>query len=89
MLGYLYGKRMAQAIFRANLFQYKYPNILCPSYCSYLPAYEDGTECSETLAFKLQTPVNHPEESSQHSEHGKSLKSRIKSHAIFTASNKT
>jgi hypothetical protein len=26
--------------------------------------------CSETLAYKLQTPVNHREESIQHSEHG-------------------
>jgi hypothetical protein len=42
---------------------------------SYLLAYEDGTECSETLAFKLQTPVNHPEESIQHSKHSESLKS--------------
>jgi hypothetical protein len=37
----------------------------------------EQTERSETLAFKLQTPVNHPEESLQHSEHGESLKSRI------------
>ena len=29
---------------------------------SYLLAYEDGTECSETLAYKIQTPGNHPEE---------------------------
>jgi hypothetical protein len=28
------------------------------------------------LVFKVQTPVNHPEESAQHSEHGESLKSR-------------
>jgi hypothetical protein len=35
-------------------------------YISYLHAYEDGTECSETLAFKLKTPVNHPEESIQY-----------------------
>jgi hypothetical protein len=28
------------------------------------------------LAFKLQMPVNHPEESTRHSEHGESLKSR-------------
>jgi hypothetical protein len=28
------------------------------------------------LAYKLQTPVNHPEESKQHSECGESLKSR-------------
>jgi len=44
---------------------------------SYLPAYEDGTECSETLAYKMQTPGNYPEESVQHGEHGESLKSRI------------
>jgi hypothetical protein len=31
----------------------------------------------ETLAFKLHTPVNRPEESIQHSEHGKSLKSKL------------
>jgi hypothetical protein len=31
---------------------------------SYLHAYEDGTEYYE-MAFKLQTPVNHPEESIQ------------------------
>jgi hypothetical protein len=29
------------------------------------------------LAYKIQMPVNHPEESIQHSEHGKSLKSGI------------
>jgi hypothetical protein len=26
------------------------------------PAYEDGTECSETSAHKIQTPGNNPEE---------------------------
>jgi hypothetical protein len=31
----------------------------------------EQTECSEMLACKLQTPVNHPEESIQHSEQGK------------------
>jgi len=30
---------------------------------SYLSAYEDGTECSATSAYKIQTPVNYPEES--------------------------
>jgi len=39
-----------------------------------LSAYEDGTECSETSAYKIQTPGNYPEESIQHSEHGESLK---------------
>jgi hypothetical protein len=43
---------------------------------SYLPAYEDGTECSETSAYKIRTPGNYPEESIQHSEHSESLKSR-------------
>jgi hypothetical protein len=33
------------------------------------------TECSETLAFKLQTPLKHPEENIQRSENGESLKS--------------
>ena len=43
-----------------NLFPYKYPNILKPSHTSYLPACEDGTECSETPAYKIQTPGNYP-----------------------------
>jgi hypothetical protein len=34
------------------------------------------TECSKMLAYKIQMPGNYPEESIQHSEHGKSLKSR-------------
>ena len=42
----------------------------------HLPACEDGTECSETPAYKIQTPGNYPEESIQHPEHGASLKSR-------------
>jgi hypothetical protein len=36
----------------------------------------EQTECSETLTYKLQTLGNHPEEGTQHSEQGKSLKSR-------------
>jgi hypothetical protein len=42
----------------------------------YLLAYEDRTECSGTLAYKIQTPGNYPEETIQHTEHGKILKSR-------------
>jgi hypothetical protein len=37
------------------------------------------TECSEMSAYKIQMPGNYPEESIQHSEHGKSLKSIISS----------
>ena len=36
----------------------------------------EQTECSETLAYKIQMPRNYPEERIQHSEHGESLKSR-------------
>ena len=32
------------------------------------PAYEDGTGCSETSAYKIQTPGNNPEESIQKSQ---------------------
>jgi hypothetical protein len=34
-------------------------------------------ECSETSAYKIQTPGNYPEENIQHTEHGKSLKSSL------------
>jgi len=37
----------------------------------------EQTECSETSAFNIQTPGNCPKESTQHSEHRESLKSRI------------
>jgi hypothetical protein len=57
---------LAQAIFEPNLFPYKYPNILKPSHSLYLSAYEDGTEYSETLAYKIQMPGNYTEESIQH-----------------------
>jgi hypothetical protein len=35
----------------------------------------ERTECSEKLAYKIQTPRNYTEESIHHSEHGESLKS--------------
>jgi len=38
----------------------------------------EQTECSETSAYKIQTPGNYLEESIQHSEHGESFKSRIR-----------
>ena len=36
----------------------------------------EQTECSETSAYKIQTPGIYPEENMQHSEHGESLESR-------------
>ena len=65
----------------------EYSNILKPSHSSYLSAYEDGTECSETSAYKIQTPGNYPEESIQHSEHGGSLKSRSHIFVSFSIPN--
>jgi hypothetical protein len=41
------------------------------------PAFEDGTDVSETSAFKNQKPGLHPKDYSQYSKHGESLKSRI------------
>jgi hypothetical protein len=39
------------------------PTFIKPcSFYTHLPAYEDGTECSETSVFKIQTPGNYPEE---------------------------
>jgi len=37
----------------------------------------EQTECSETSAYKIQTPGNYPEERIQHTEHSESLKSRV------------
>jgi len=35
--------------------------LILVSFYSHLPAYEDGTECFETSAYKIQTPGNYPE----------------------------
>jgi hypothetical protein len=43
----------------------------------------EKTECSE-MAYKIQMPGNYPEESIQHSEHGKSLKSRRSLRSVDT-----
>jgi hypothetical protein len=41
------------------------------------PIKMEKIDYSETLAFKIKTPVNHPEDSIKHLEYGESLKSRI------------
>ena len=43
------------------------------------PMKMEETECSEMSAHKIQMLGNHPKERIQHSDHGKSWKSRIKS----------
>jgi hypothetical protein len=45
----------------------------------------EHTQHSKMLAFKLQKPVNHPEDSIQHSERSESLKYRI-THKVFVSS---
>ena len=44
---------------------------------TYQPMKMEQTECSETLAYEIQMPGNYPIESTQHSEHGESLKSSM------------
>jgi len=48
------------------------------SFPSSSTTYGDGIEYSKTWAHKIQTLGNHPKERIQHSECGKSLKSRRK-----------
>ena len=54
---------------------------------TYPPMKMEQTECSETSAYKFQTPGNYPEESMQHSEHGESLKSRMNSAVTYRNAN--
>jgi hypothetical protein len=42
----------------------------CAAYTTYL----DGTECSKTSTYEIQTPGNHPKDGIQHSDQGESLK---------------
>jgi hypothetical protein len=53
--------RGAQAIFRAKTFRVLYHTFsTAVTIHTYTPLKMEQTQCSETLAFKLQTPVNHP-----------------------------
>jgi hypothetical protein len=71
LLGCFYGKDLAQK--QTNLFLDNLTLVIISTYTTY----EDGTDSvfsSEPSAHKIQMPGNHPEQSIQHSEHGKSLK---------------
>jgi hypothetical protein len=67
MLGYLYGKRfgsknrLSQTLSHINTPTFPTPVTLH----TYPPMKMEYSLCSETLTFKLQTPVNHPAESIQ------------------------
>jgi hypothetical protein len=41
------------------------PTFRNTTHPSYLSAYEDGRDCSETSAYKIQTPGNYSQESIQ------------------------
>jgi len=43
---------------------------------TYLPMKMEQTECSETSAYKIQTPGYYPEKNIHHTEYGESFKSR-------------
>jgi hypothetical protein len=67
---------LAQAVFEPNVLP-NIPTILTLVILMPTRLWRCNRQCSEMLAFKPQTPVNHPHESIQHLEHSKSLKSRI------------
>ena len=59
-----------------------FSRIYTPTFFTYLffmstRLWRWNRQCSETLAYKIQSPGNYPEESVQNSEHGEILKSRI------------
>jgi len=60
-----------------------YPSNLVPVILPACTICEDGAECSETSAHKIQTPGNRPKERIQHSEQGESLKSRKLNPAVY------
>jgi hypothetical protein len=66
-----------RSLFSSQNFSRWLPKLFSNLVNHHLPAYEDGTECSETSAYKIQTPGNCPKENIQLTEHGGSLKSRI------------
>jgi hypothetical protein len=68
---------LAQVIFEPNL-PYGYPNnSQIQSFYTYQPMKMEETECSETSAYKIQTPGNYPEENIHHAEHDERKKKKI------------
>jgi len=58
---------MAQAIFEPNPFPNTptHTNLILSSH-TYLPMKMEKTECSETSEYKIQTPGNNPDETTQY-----------------------
>jgi hypothetical protein len=64
-VGIFYGKRLGLKISSqafSRIISQHFSNLV---HSSHLPVNEDGTECSETSAHKIQTPGNYSEESIQ------------------------
>jgi hypothetical protein len=70
MLGYSYGKSLAWNSLSQTFSHLNTPTHLKPSHSyTYLPMKMEQTECSETVAYKIQTPGNYPEENIQLKSH--------------------
>jgi len=52
---------------REVIYLYKYRSYNAPVNLPAYTTYEYGTECSETSAYKIQTPGNHPKQRKQQS----------------------
>ena len=52
--------------FSSQTFSCWLPKLFSNLVILHLPAYEDGTECSETSVYKIQTLGNYPKENIQH-----------------------
>ena len=72
-----------KANFEPKPFSYNTPTFLNLIHSSHNHLPMKMGECSETSAYKIQTPGNNPEESIQHLEHGESLKSKSIYYLIF------
>jgi hypothetical protein len=65
MLRYLYGKRFGPKTFSRQTFSRINTSAFLNQVNLHPTVYEDETECSETSAYKIQTPGIYPEESTQ------------------------
>jgi hypothetical protein len=65
MQEWLTGKETSNCAQRKSPASALWLGLVGPVILSAYTAYGYGTECSETLAYKLQTPANHPEENIQ------------------------
>jgi hypothetical protein len=65
-IGVIIREKIGLKIARAKYFPVWMPQHFSNIVILHPPAYKDGTECSETSAYKIQPPENYPEESIKH-----------------------